>query len=170
MLRRAIEGAGIAYRIWEQPDLLTVYQECYPHVLEEDNPKQFTPSDRYRTEFSSTKLFARDGNTWSVLKTFFDLASACASHAGIGALKGQKWKDGNLSLPQRETSRIEVARAWHAVLNAYWNILKVFFAILKECIADGMKPAVEADMKQWHDDFPKMLKDRTFWIPELQSP
>ncbi len=170
LMRRAIEGAGIAYRVFERPELLKVYQEAYPHVLEEKNPKQFTPTSRYREEFSSAKLFGREGKTWEHLKTFYDLASASASHAGIGALKGQKWKDSYMILPRRETSKVEVGRAWHAVLHSYWNVLKVFLSMLRGCIRHGMAGVVEEDMKKWLAGYEKLLPERTPWIPELQLP
>lgn len=78
--------------------------------------------------------------------------SAGASHAGIGALTGHKWKDGILSLPVRETGKVEIGRSWHATINAYWEILRVFLAILRSSIPGGMATAVEVDMKQWIAD------------------
>lgn len=74
-----------------------------------------------------------------------------------------------LALSVRETDRVEIGRAWHSVNTAYWEILRVFFAVLKSAIPDGMTAAVEADMKQWLDDYKKTLKDRTPWIPDIHK-
>jgi hypothetical protein len=152
LMRRAVEAAGVAHRLWKHPELTEVYNEAYPYINDANHPKQFRPSDRYRQEFSAIQLFSGDSSALQTLGSMYELFSARASHAGIGALTRQQWKDGILALSVRETNKVEIGRAWHSVNTAYWEILRVFFAILKSAIPDGMAAAVEADMKQWLED------------------
>jgi len=169
LMRRAVEAAGVAHRLWKHSELIHVYNEAYPYINDANNPKQFRPSDRYRQEFSAIKLFSGDSSALQTLGSMYELFSAGASHAGIGALTRQQWKDGILALSVRETNRVEIGRAWHNVIIAYWQILRVFFAILKSSIPDGMTAAVEADMNHWLADYKKTLKDRTPWIPDIHK-
>jgi hypothetical protein len=170
LTRRAIEAAGVAHRLWKRPELIQVFNEAYPHMNDEKHPKQFTPSDKYRSEFSYTRLFSGDSSALNTLKSLIELFSVGASHAGLGALVGQQWKDGVLKLSQRETNRVEIGRAWHSVVGAYWDMLRVFFAILKGSVQDGMAEAVEINMKTWREEYMKTLKERTPWIPNLHEP
>jgi len=169
LMRRAVEAAGVAHRLWKHPELTQVFNEAYPNINDDNHPKQFRPSNKYRQEFSSSQMFSGDSAAVQTLGSFYALFSVGASHAGLGALTGQKWKDGVLALSVRETSRVEIGRAWHSVITAYWEILRVFFAVLKSAIPDGMTAAVEADMTQWLDDYKKTLKDRTSWIPDIHK-
>ena len=169
LMRRAVEAAGVAHRLWKHPELTQFFNEAYPHINDDNHPKQFRPSDRYRQEFSASQMFSGDSSALQTLSSFYELFSVGASHAGLGALAGQKWKDGVLALSVRETSRIEIGRSWHNVIIAYWQILRVFFAVLRSAIPDGMTAAVEADMKQWLEDYKKTLKDRTPWIPDIHK-
>ena len=130
---------------------------------------QFRPSKKYRQEFRSFQLFPGDSSTFQTLGSLYELFSVGASHAGLGALAGQQWKDGVLALSVRETDREEIGRAWWSVIAAYWIILRIFFRVLKSAIQDGMTAAVEADMKKWLEDYKKTLKNRTPWIPDLQK-
>ena len=169
LMRRAVEAAGVAHRLWKHPETIQVFNESYPDINDDNHPKQFRPSNKYRQEFSSSQLFSGDSSALQTLGSFYELFSVGASHAGLGALAGQRWKDNILALPVRETNRVEIGRTWHNVIIAYWEILRVFFAILRSAIPDGMTAAVEADMKQWFEDYKKTLKDRTPWIPDIQK-
>lgn len=170
LTRRAVEAAGVAHRLWKHPELIPIFNEAYPHMNDSDHPKQFRPSDKYRTEFSYTQLFAGDSSALKTLESLIELFSVGATHAGIGALVGQKWEDTYLKLSVRETGRVEIGRAWHSVITAYWEMLRVFFAILKASVRDGMAEAVEADMKKWLEGYRAILKERTPWIPNLYDP
>jgi YD repeat-containing protein len=169
LMRRAVEAAGVAHRLWKHPALTEVFNEAYPDINDDNHPKQFRPSNKYRQEFSSSQMFSGDSSALQTLGSLCELFSVGASHAGLGALTGQKRKDGILALPVRETNRVEIGRAWHNVNLAYWEILRVFFAILKSAIPDGMTEAVEADMKQWFEEYKRTLKDRTPWIPDIHK-
>ncbi|MEK6762381.1 MAG: hypothetical protein AABY96_06665 [Nitrospirota bacterium] len=169
LMRRAVEAAGVAHRLWKHPELIQFFNEAYPNINDDNHPKQFTPSHKYRHEFSSSLMFPSDGSVLQTLGSFYDLFSVGASHTGIGALTGHKWKDGVLALSVRETNKVEIGRAWHSVITAYWEILRVFFAVLRSSIPDGMTAAVEANMNHWLDDYKKTLKDRTPWIPDIHK-
>ena len=108
-MRRAVEAAGVAHRLWKHPELTQVYNEAYPNINEDNRPKQFRPSDRYRQEFSAIQLFSGDSSALQTLGSFYELFSAGASHAGIGALAGQKWKEGIL---RTICERNEQSRDW----------------------------------------------------------
>ncbi len=170
LTRRAVEAAGIAHRLWKHPELIQVFNEGYPHMNDSKHPKQFRPSDKYRSEFSYPQLFSGDSSTLQTLGSLIELFSVGALHAGLGALGGQQWKEGVLKLSVRETDRVEIGRAWHSVIGAYWAMLRVFFAILKSSVQDGMAEAVELDMKNWLEKYRKTLKERTPWIPNLHEP
>lgn len=169
LMRRAVEAAGIAHRLWKHPELTQVFNEAYPDINDDNHPKQFRPSNKYRQEFSSSQLFSGDSSALQTLGGLYELFSVGASHAGLGALASQRWKDSVLAHSLRETNGVEIGRAWHSVTTAYWEILRVFFAVLKSAISDGMTAAVEADMKQWLEDYRKTVKDRTPWIPDVQK-
>jgi hypothetical protein len=169
LTRRAVEAAGVAHLLWKHPELTQVFNEAYPHMNESNHPKQFRPSEKYRQEFRSSQLFPGDSSAFQTLGSLYELFSVGASHAGLGALAGQQWKDGVLALSVRETEREEIGRAWLSVIAAYWIILRIFFRVLKSAIPDGMTAAVEADMRQWLEDYKKTLKNRTPWIPDLQK-
>lgn len=169
LTRRAVEAAGVAYRLWKHPELAQVFNEAYPHINNDNHPKQFRPSEKYRQDFGAVQLFSGNSSALQTLGSMYELFSAGTSHAGLGALAGQQWKEGILSLSVRETNRVEIGRAWHNVNLAYWEILRVFFAILKSSIPGGMAAAVEADMKLWLEDYKKKLKDRTPWILDVDE-
>lgn len=169
LMRRAVEAAGVAHRLWRHPELTQVFNEAYPDINDDNHPKQFRPSNKYRQEFSSSQMFSGNSSALQTLGSFYELFSVGASHAGLGALAGQRWKDSVLALSARETNRVEIGRAWHSVITAYWEILRVFFAVLKSAIPDGMTAAVEADMKLWFEDYKKTLKYRTPWIPDIHK-
>lgn len=169
LMRRAVEAAGVAHRLWKHPELTQVFNEAYPHINDDNHPKQFRPSNKYRQEFSSSQLFSGDSSVLHILGRFYELFSVGATHAGLGALAGQQWRDGVLALSVRETNRVAIGCAWYSVITAYWEILRVFFAVLKSAIPDGMTAAVEADMKQWLKDYKKTLKDHTPWIPDIHK-
>jgi hypothetical protein len=170
LTRRAIEAAGIAYRLWKHPELIQVFNEAYPHINDAEHPDQFTPSKKYRQEFKLELLFPGDSSALQTLKSLYELFSAGASHAGLGALTGHQWKDDTLSLSVRETDRVEIGRSWHAIINSYWEILRVFLAILRSAIPLGMAVMVEEDMKQWLADYIRTTKERVTWIPGLREP
>jgi len=155
---------------WKNPDLIEVFNEAYPDINDSNNPKQFRPSKKYRQEFKYDQLLSNDSSALQTLGSLIELFSVGASHAGLGALFGQQWKDGELRLSQRETDKVEIGRAWHSVITAYWQILRILFAILKPTIRNGMADAVEADMKAWFEDYRKTVKERMTWIPELHEP
>ena len=169
LMRRAVEAAGVAHRLWKHPVLTQVFNEAYPEINDDNHPKQFRPSKKYRQEFSSSQMFSGDSSALQTLESFYELFSVGASHAGLGALACQRWKNGVLALSVRETNRVEIGRAWHNVNLAYWEVLRVFFAVLKSAIPDGMTAAVEADMKAWFEDYKKTLKGRTPWIPDVHK-
>jgi hypothetical protein len=169
LMRRAVEAAGVAHRLWKHPELTQVFNEGYPNINDDNHPKQFRPSDRYRQEFSAFQMFSGDSSALQTLGSLYELFSVGASHAGLGALAGQQWKDGVLALSVRETSREEIGRAWHSVNWAYWEILRVFFAVFKSSIPNGMAAAVEADMLHWLEDYKKTMKERTPWIPDVHK-
>ena len=169
LTRRAVEAAGVAHRLWKHPELTQDFNEGYPHINDDNHPKQFRPSGTYRQEFSYGQLFSGDSSALQTLGSLIELFSVGASHAGIGALAGQKWKDGILALSKRETDKVEIGRAWHSVNWAYWEILRVFFAVFKSSIPNGMAAVIEADMKQWLEGYKKTLEDRTPWIPNTDK-
>ena len=57
----------------------------------------------------------------------------------------------------------------HPVNRAYWEILRVFFAVFKSSIPNGMAEAVEVDMLHWLEDYKKTMKDRAPWIPDVHK-
>lgn len=170
LTRRAVEAAGVAHRLWRHPDLIQVFNEAYPHMNDSTHPKQFKPSEKYRSEFSYPQLFSGDSSALQTLGSLIELFSVGATHAGLGALVGQKWEDSVLKLSVRETDGVEIGRAWHSIIGAYWEMLRVFFAILKPAVQDGMSEAVELDMKTWLEAYRKTLRERTPWIPNLHEP
>lgn len=169
LMRRAVEAAGVSHRLWKHPELIQIFNEAYPHINKDNHPKQFRPSNKYRQEFSAFQMFSGDSSALQTLGSFYELFSVGASHAGLGALAGLKWKDGVLALSEREMDKVEIGRAWHSVNWAYWEILRVFFAVFKASIPNGMSAAVEADMMHWLVDYKTMLKDRTPWIPDVDK-
>jgi len=169
LARRAVEAAGIAYRLWNHPNLIQVYNEAYPNVNEDGHPGQFRPSNSYRTEFSAAKIFPEEIEAFQPLRGLYELFSVGATHAGLGALGPLKWKDGVSSLSEREIDKVEIGRAWLSVIAAYWIILRIFFRVLKSTMTDGMSMAVEAEMKEWVQDCKVMLKSRTPWIPDIEK-
>ena len=170
LARRAVEAAGITHRIWHHSELIQVFNKAYPDINDSEHPKQFRPSNEYRSQFSYDQLFAGDSPALKRLESLIELFSMGATHAGIGALVGQKWEDSVLKLSQRETDRVKIGRAWVSVITAYWEMLRVFFAILKSSVRDGMAEAVEADMKKWLEKYIGTFKERAFWIPKLHEP
>lgn len=126
LMRRAVEAAGVAHRLWKHPELTQFFNEAYPHINDDNHAQQFRPSNKYRQEFSSSQLFSGDSSALQTLGSLYELFSVGASHAGLGALTGQRWKDSVLALSVRETNRGEIGRAWHSVITAYSEILRVF--------------------------------------------
>ncbi len=166
LTRRSIEATGIAYRAWNNPELATVFNEAYPHILEEGHPKRWRASKKYWEKFNSGQLFLGQGESWKRLKEYYAIFSAAASHAGLGALIRQRYEEGYLRMPQRETKGFEVARSWLAITLLHWDMLKVFLTIMRPAIKKGDPKMIEQEMSIWFEDFRRHTKERTFWIPK----
>lgn len=52
LTRRAIEAAGVAYRLWTHPQLIQVFNEAYPRINDPNDPNQLKPSNRYSQELT----------------------------------------------------------------------------------------------------------------------
>jgi hypothetical protein len=169
MMRRAIEAAAIAYRLWKTPDLLPLFKDAYPNFQIPGHPKRWLPSGAYREEFKTANLFGEEGEVWQTLKTFYDVTSAKCSHAGPGATIPHKAEGGHLHLSFREQDDVEIRRAWYAVLNAFWSCLKVFLAMMRDTGKREMITVLEQDMKKWQAKIAEQIEQRTYWIKHDKS-
>jgi hypothetical protein len=167
--RRAIEAAAVAYRLWENPDLLPVFKDAYPNFQVPNHPTRWLPSRHYRKAFSTKNLFRGEGNTWRSLKTLYDLTSAKSSHAGPGATIPHKAEGGFLRLSFREKDDVEIRRSWYGVMTAFWGCLKVFLAMMRETGKPAMITLLEQDMKRWHGKMAVQINERTYWIKDDKS-
>ncbi len=132
LTRGAIEAAAIAYRLWEHPELIRVYERAYPNIGKTGNHRQWQPSLAYRQNFSTLKLFDQSGSTWRNLKVFYEMFSVMATHAGPAVLSYHETSDDILSLPFLESGEQDIKKCWYSLMLAYYEILKVFLQIFKD--------------------------------------
>jgi hypothetical protein len=75
LMRRAVEAAGVAHRLWKHPELTQVFNEAYPNINDDNHPKQFRPSNKYRQEIISSQMFSGDSSALQTLGSFYELFS-----------------------------------------------------------------------------------------------
>ena len=164
LTRRAIEATATAYFLWKNPQLRKVFENAYPNFNKEGDPKRWLPSNVYREKFKTTKLFDHPGETWSALSRAYAIVSAKASHAGPGAMIPHKYKDGYCSLSFFDKDDVEIRRSWHFLMGAYWNMLRVFLAMMRSTAEANNMRVFEDDMKIWHATWAKLFKERSYWL------
>jgi hypothetical protein len=163
LTRRAIEATAAAYRIWEHPELTDVYANAYPNHAHFRHPKQWQPTGEYRREFSVAKLFDQPAGVFPALRVLYDLTSAMASHAGIGALANHR--DG----PRQRVAKFlggdprDIMNNWYTVLAAYMEMFKVFVRILRSSAPEALITILVEDFLDWCNRTAALGASRAPW-------
>jgi hypothetical protein len=162
LTRRAIELAATAYRLWEHPELTTVYLKAYSST-----PKQWIPSKTYREAFSTKKLFEHPGDLWEGLKMQYGLHSAIASHAGIASTVWHEQRGNTRYAPFIAPEGQDILRAWYSVLLPdYMDLWHIFFDIFRECSDQVTAGNLEKDFLAWCERVERLRAQRAPWIVE----
>jgi hypothetical protein len=164
MNRQAIEATAVAHRLWQHPDLIEVFIHAYPHSSDHDHPKQWRPSPAAQREFSTKRLFNEEGPVWSTLKSFYDVNSTMAVHAGMGALVPHEHSEGSIGLEFIEKDDRAVLRGWYVLMTVYYCALKVLLRIFRKSWKGGTVGIFEADMKSWNSRTSRLREQRAPWI------
>lgn len=167
--RRAIEATAVAYRLWKEPKLVEIFFSAYPNVAKTGHKRQWKPSNKYRNEFSTSKLFGQAGKTWEHLKTSYELFSVLASHAGPGATLGHEMRDKQRYAPFLAVDDKVIRRTWYSVLTAYMEMWKVFLHILREKCAASTVDMLEKDFVAWRDRSGVIMSHRVPWMSKKEA-
>ena len=151
LTRRAIEATGVAHRVWTDPYLADVFFHAYPDVQKTGDAKQWKPSQKYRDEFKSSKLFAPDGAVWERLRIAYEVMSAMASHAGPGVLKDQESKEQQRFMHFVNPDEKDCRRHWYWIMGFYYEMLRVFLRILRDQVDAVVLSNLENDLITWRD-------------------
>jgi hypothetical protein len=167
--RRAIEATAVAYRVWEHPELADIYVKAYPHAGDPRHPRQYQPDGRYVREFRTANLFAPEGPTFRALKVYYDLASAMATHAGIGALASHR--DGELSrvAPFLGGDPRELTNTWYTLPTAYMEMLKIFIRMLRSNAPAHVMDVLGQELLAWRDRTAVQVAQRAPWMEETMA-
>ena len=164
LTRRAIEATATAYFLWKNPQLRKVFENAYPHFNKPGDPKRWLPSNAYRKKFKTAELFDHPGETWSSLSRSYAILSAQASHAGPCAMIPHKYKEGFCSLSFFDKDDVEIRRSWHFLMGTYWDMLRVFLAIMRDTAEVSSIRVFGDDMKIWRATWAKLFKERAYWL------
>jgi hypothetical protein len=164
MNRRTIEATAIAYRLWKHQNLVPVYIDGYPHIGDDNHPKQWRPSKKYKEEFSTGRLFSEEGEIWLSLKKLYDVNSAMATHAGMGALTPHEHRDQSIYLPFMTVDEREVLRGWYSLMTVYFQCLKVFIVIFRESWRGCDIGIFEKDVIAWLRNISALREQRVPWM------
>ncbi|MFY9271066.1 MAG: hypothetical protein WAO55_15090 [Candidatus Manganitrophaceae bacterium] len=162
--RRAIEATAVAHRIWKQPELAKVFREAYPNSKQDEHPKQWRPSDSYKNEFSTKKLFDYQGEVWTHLRTMYEVDSVMATHTGLGALVNHEIRGQTRYLSFISTDNRDVLRAWYDLMSTYFATLKVFIRIFRESWTRDGVGIFEKDVIVFRDKISVLISQRAPWM------
>ena len=151
LTRGAIEAAAISNRLSEHPELMEIYQQAYPNVEKQGDPKQWKVSVDYSENFRTSYLFGQGGSTWSNLKVLYEMFSAMATHAGPAALSYHETRQDILFLPFLGSGEQEIKRCWYSLMLAYYEILRVFLRIFNDSWSAPEADIFGQDLLVWRD-------------------
>ncbi len=153
--RYAIEATALAHHLWMKPELFDIYIQAYPNINDDANPRRWKPSQEFRDKFNTGKLFrSLKQSLPSLAQTLTDAyAIACyrASHAGPGIILNLQSREGKIHYHANELDETKVDQCWAILLVYYFDMLQVFYAILKQSIKTENQSALEEDFKGWRD-------------------
>ena len=158
--RRAIEATATAYRLWKKPELSKVFDNAYPNAGDEASPKQWRPSSEFREKFNTSTLFSEPGEVWVYLRSIYDSFSAISSHAGPLATAFIQERNGAVEIQFIEADNSTVRLAWNYMLDAYWEMLRVFLQILRGSANPAAIVALEQELTEWKEKAAYVLKKR----------
>ena len=152
--RYAIEATALAHHLWKNPGLFKTYQDACPHIAEERKSNQFELSSSYKNELGEKKLFASLEKTLPErgkhLRTGYALICYHASHAGPGIKHRLKERNGKIEYRAHSVDQESADTDWAILLTYYFDMLHVFYAIMKETITDQTRTRLEHDFRDWH--------------------
>lgn len=158
--RRAIEATSTAYRLWKNPELSEVFDKAYPNAGDDTRPDQWRPSKEYTNKFKTGELFGEPGDVWGYLKSVYDMFSAVSSHAGPLATAFLQERNGAVEIQFIEADKSIVRLAWNYMLDAYWEMLRVFLRILRGSANPATIATLERELKEWKEKAVCVLKHR----------
>ena len=162
LIRRAIELAATAYRLWEHPELTKVYLEAYTGT-----PQQWKPSREYGEAFSTKKLFEHPEDWWKDLKMQYGLDSAVAVHAGIASTVWHDTREKASYVLFITKDEQDILRAWYAILlTDYMYLWRIFFNIFHENGDPVTLGDLEKDFLVWKGRVAVLMEQRAPWIAE----
>ncbi len=158
--RRAIEATATAYRLWKHPELSEVFNRAYPNAEDDSDPNQWRPSREYVGKFKTSELFSEPEQVWIYLKSVYDMFSAVSSHAGPLATAFLQERDGAVEIQFIESDNRTALLAWNYMLDAYWEMLRVFLRITRDSVHPAAVPVYEQELSGWKKKTACVLKQR----------
>lgn len=158
--RRAIEATATAYRLWKHPELSEVFNGAYPNAADDCDPKQWRPSREYREKFKTGELFSEPGEVWIYLRSVYDMFSAGSSHAGPVATASLLERDDAVEIQFIESDNRTVRLAWNYMLDAYWEMLRVFLQVTCDSADPAVVTVFEQELSGWKKKAACVLKQR----------
>lgn len=159
--RYAIEATGIAHLLWRTPKLFQTYINAYSNINSESAANRWKPSKKYKEAFRTGELFdsLRRTNVDAGTRLSEAYAIICyrASHAGPGILHNLKKRDGKIYYHAHELDQTALDRSWASLLVNYFDMVRVFFEMLKERMNSQIISAFRQDLDQWLETFGKPL-------------
>jgi len=169
LTRRAIEATASAYRMWEHPELVDVYVNAYPNHDKIGHPKQWERTKKAYKEFSMRNLFSPEGDVFAALKSLYSLASAMASHAGIGALAGHRDRNLQRIATFLGTDPRDTTNHWYTLIGAYMEMFKVFVRMMRGNAPTGAIDVLVKDFLNWRDRIAAAHADRAPWASQTAA-
>jgi hypothetical protein len=105
-------------------------------------------------------LFGEPGDVWSYLKSVYDMFSAVSSPAGPLATAFLQERNGAVEVQFIEADNSIVRLAWNYMLDAYWEMLRVFLRILRGSANPATIATLELELKEWKEKAICVLKYR----------
>ena len=153
--RYAIEATALAHHLWKKPELFDIYIQAYPNINDHGSPSQWKLSPKYRDMFNTGELFGSLKKSLPSLAQRLSNAYAIvcyrASHAGPGIIHNLKSREGKIFYHANELDETKVDQCWAILLVYYFDMLEVFYAILRQYITTENQNALEQDFSRWRD-------------------
>jgi hypothetical protein len=167
-VRRAIEAAGIAHLLAEEPDLLPIFIGAYPNTKNVGATNQFMPFREYLDTFRTSKTLGQNVEPWPFLRTMYAIHSMLATHSGMGAFSGHKWANGKIKALLMETDQKRIISEWYSAAATFKVIWEVFLSLLRKWGPEEAEVAkVVIDFHAWWRSASSQVRERAPWAVDL---
>jgi hypothetical protein len=167
-VRRAIEAAGTAHLLAEDPELLPIFIGAYSSAKDVEAANPFMPFREYLDTFRTSKTLGQDVEPWPFLRMMYAVHSMPATHSGMGTLSGHRWADGRINALLMETDPKTISSDWYSAAATFKVIWEVFLSLLRNWGPEEAELAkVVIDFHAWWHSASSQIRDRAPWVTDL---